>query len=229
MARIAESKRLGDDQTTPFPVGGAAGRDAREMGDLPEVSVSPKELIFEGGDASKPIARHLALTNPHNRGESPPGSDASRIPRAGACDRWRPARRVHHTHRQERGRTDGLADAAALPRRCVFQGQDDRAAPLLRAPERRAAEGQLVRHRRGCDRAPFSPAAAPKADTHPTPLCLSAQWSCSPSRRCRLRMSGRTSSSCRCAPPASRQHLSRSSPGSPLLPACAHRPRNGAV
>jgi len=46
------------------------------MGDLPEVSVSPKELIFEGGDASKPIARHLALTNPHNRGESPPGSDA---------------------------------------------------------------------------------------------------------------------------------------------------------
>jgi hypothetical protein len=46
------------------------------MADLPEVSVSPKELIFEGGDASKPIARHLALTNPHNRGESPPGSDA---------------------------------------------------------------------------------------------------------------------------------------------------------
>jgi len=79
------------------------------MADLPEVSVSPKELIFEGGDASKPIARHLALTNPHNRGESPPGSDASRIPRAGACDRWRPARAcTTHTQRSADGRTAWL-------------------------------------------------------------------------------------------------------------------------
>ena len=78
------------------------------MADLPEVSVSPKELIFEGGDASKPIARHLALTNPHNRGESPPGSDASRIPRAGACDRWRPARACTTHSREEGGRTAWL-------------------------------------------------------------------------------------------------------------------------
>ena len=34
-----------------------------------QVNVSPKELVFEGGDITKPIARHIALTNPHNRGE----------------------------------------------------------------------------------------------------------------------------------------------------------------
>ena len=38
------------------------------MADLPDILVSPKELVFEGGDHSKPIARHLALTNPHNCG-----------------------------------------------------------------------------------------------------------------------------------------------------------------
>ena len=38
---------------------------------LPEIHVSPKELIFEGNDHTDPIVRHLALTNPHDRGEFP--------------------------------------------------------------------------------------------------------------------------------------------------------------
>ena len=35
--------------------------------DLPNVAIEPKELLFSGPNHREPIARHLALTNPHNR------------------------------------------------------------------------------------------------------------------------------------------------------------------
>ena len=35
--------------------------------DLPNVAIEPKELLFQGPNHREPIARHLALTNPHNR------------------------------------------------------------------------------------------------------------------------------------------------------------------
>ena len=35
--------------------------------DLPNVAIEPKELVFQGPNHREPIARHLALTNPHNR------------------------------------------------------------------------------------------------------------------------------------------------------------------
>ena len=50
-------------------VDAAAGgpAEAEAASDLPNVAIEPKELLFQGPNHREPIARHLALTNPHNR------------------------------------------------------------------------------------------------------------------------------------------------------------------